>query len=202
MRLALFGGTFNPIHLAHVAVAEEAFRQLRLDRLMLVPAAIPPHKHTPGLVSAQHRVKMVQLAAQARVGWEVSDVEVARGGRSYSIDTVRDVIERCPLQGKPYFLIGADMLQELAAWKDVKCLVGLCQFVVVARPRISLEPPADLVEAVGLDGVKAICQTPLSAPMLDISSTDIRERIAQGMPFEHLVTPAVAAYIKEQGLYR
>ena len=202
MRLAIFGGTFNPIHLGHVTVAEEAFRQLGLDRLMLVPAAIPPHKHTPGLVSAQHRVKMVELAAEGREGWEVSDVEVARGGRSYSIDTVRGVIECYPLEAKPYFLIGADMLQELATWRDVKRLVELCQFVVVARPHVSLEAPADLVAAIGLDEVTAICQGPLSAPLLDISSTDIRERIATGTPFEHLLPTAVAAYIKAQGLYR
>ncbi len=201
MPLCIFGGTFNPIHLAHVKVAEAAFRQLTLDRLLLIPSFIPPHKQTDRLIAARHRLRMAALAIADRDGWAVSDIEIERGGRSYSIDTVRTVIAEHALQDPPYFLIGADMLQDLATWKDVAQLVTLCQFVVVARPGRPLDPSPALPAAIGREEAHAVCQRKVDVPPMDVSSTDIRRRAADGLPYEHLVPPAVAEYIRQNRLY-
>ena len=201
MNLAIFGGTFNPIHLAHVALAEAAFRELALDALLLAPSATPPHKASTGLAPAEHRLRMAQLAAAGRTGWHISDLEVERGGRSYSIDTVRAVTEAYHLEAPPYFLIGADMLQELAEWWEADRLVELCRFAVAARPGSKLEPPPRLVETIGHEQAQVICGRVVPAPLMDISSTDIRSRVAQGQPIDHLVPAAVSDYIREHALY-
>ena len=201
MSLCIFGGTFNPVHLAHVKVAEAAFEQLPLDRLLLIPSFIPPHKQADRLISAEHRLRMVELAIAGREGWAVSEIEIERGGRSYSIDTARTLIAEYDLQDRPYFLIGADMLQELATWKDVAQLVTLCRFVVVARPGLSLDPTPALQAAIGREEAEAVCQRKVDVPPTDVSSTDIRRRVAGSHPFEHLVPPAVADYIKQKRLY-
>ena len=201
MRLVIFGGTFNPIHLAHVRVAESAFRELRFDRLLLVPAAEPPHKVSTGLAPAVHRLRMAELAAEGREDWQVSDVEIRRGGRSYAIDTVRTVTEEYGLDEPPFWLIGADMLQELDAWRDIGQLSRLCRFAVVARPGSTLDPPAALVRAIGQAGVDAIRERIVPAPAIDVASTTIRALAAEGKPIDDLVPAAVAAYIREHGLY-
>lgn len=201
MRLAIFGGTFNPIHLAHVAVAEAAFRELTLDRLLLVPAAVPPHKGAAELAPAEHRLRMCELAVQDHEGWEVSDIEIRRGGRSYSIDTVAAVTEQHALDEPPFFLIGADMLQELDSWYQVDRLVAMCRFAVVARPGSSLDPPAALIHAIGQARARAICARRVQAPLMDISSTEIRRRVRSGEPTNDLAPRKVADYIREQGLY-
>ena len=201
MRLAIFGGTFNPIHIAHVAVADAAYEHLRLDRLLLVPSATPPHKADAQLAPAAHRLRMAELAAAAREGWEVSAIEVQRGGRSYSIDTVRAVTREYRLQEPPFFLIGADMLQELAAWRSVAQLVELCRFVVAARPGSTLEAPAELSAAIGPTRVQTICERIVPAPMMGVSSKEIRTRVAAGKAIDDLVPAQVAAYIREHGLY-
>jgi len=201
MPLCIFGGTFNPIHLAHVKVAEAAFEQLALDRLLLIPSFIPPHKQANRLISADHRLRMVALAIADREGWAVSDIEIERGGRSYSIDTVRTVIAEHDLRDRPYFLIGGDMLQDLATWKDVAQLVTLCRFVAVARPGLTLGPSPALSSAIGQKETDAVCRRTIDVPPMDISSTDIRQRVAETQPFEHLVPPAVAEYIRQNQLY-
>ncbi len=202
MRLAIFGGTFNPIHRAHVAVAEAAFRALALDRLLLVPAAVPPHKGAAELAPAEHRLCMCELAAQGHEGWEVADIDIRRGGPSYSIDTVAAVTERYSLVEPPFFLIGADMLQELDSWYQVDRLVDLCRFAVVARPGSPLDPPAALTQAIGQERAQAICARRVPAPLMDVSSTEIRRRVREGEPIRAWVPEAVEAYIREWGLYR
>lgn len=201
MRLAIFGGTFNPIHRAHVAVAEAAFRDLALDRLLLAPAAVPPHKGSAALAPAEHRLRMCELAAQGREGWEVSDIEIRRGGRSYSIDTVAAVTKQYALDEPPFFLIGADMLRELDSWRQVGRLVDMCRFAVAARPGSSLDPPTALVHAIGEARARAICGRRVPAPLMDVSSTEIRRRAREGEPVSALVPEAVEAYIREWGLY-
>jgi len=202
MRLGIFGGTFNPIHLAHATVAREAFRQLSLDRLLLAPSAQPPHKVVDRLAPGEHRLHMAELVAAGEPGWEVSDVEIRRGGRSYTIDTVRTVVAEHGLRDKPFFLIGGDMLQDLATWRDVGQLVDLCLFAVVARPHTSLQPPPSLIEAIGADGARDICGRRVNAALMHISSTAVRARVARGEPIDDLVPKAVADYIAEHGLYR
>ncbi len=201
MSLAIFGGTFNPIHNAHVAAAEAAQRAFAAERLLLVPSAQPPHKPGLDLAPAAHRLRMAELAARGRPGWLVSDIEIRRRGPSYSIDTVREVTREFALSEPPFFLIGADMFEELHLWRDVRELAKLCRFAVAARPGHSLAPSPALVEAIGEAEARAICSRRVPAPLLDISSSDIRRRVRAGLPFDRLVPPAVAEYIRRHRLY-
>ncbi len=190
-RIGLLGGTFNPVHRAHLALARAAMKRFRLDRVLFIPCARPPHKRVRRLAPARHRVAMLRAAIRGRPGFGISDVEIKRGGVSYSIDTLRALRRRHP--GAEFcFLIGADMARELPAWKDIHALGGLCRFAVSARPGVAMPRrwPA---------GVRV---APFRARTGAVSSSDIRERISRGLSIRGLVPPAVEKYIRSRKLYR
>ena len=192
MSTGLFGGTFDPIHTAHLIIGEQAVESLALDRLVFVPAARPPHKTDDDITPLKHRLEMVRLAVAGNPRFEVSDVEAAREGRSYTIETIRFFRSRLGEAEKLHFIMGADSLAQFLTWKDPEGLLTECSFVAVPRPG------ADTDEA---DPEVRSKVRILGTPSLEISSSDIRARARAGMSIRYLVPAAVEAYISEKNLY-
>lgn len=191
LRLGIFGGTFDPIHLGHLILAELARYLLRLDRVLFVPARIPPHKgSTP--TDAEHRIRMTRLATEGNAHFAVSDIELGREGPSYTVDTLRALRELEP-DTEHYLLMGADSARDLESWKDHDVLLEDSTVVVLGRPG---------VEAVDLPPEVGRRTTVLSTPRFDISSSQIRGLVREGGPIRYLVTDPVESYIRSEGLYR
>lgn len=209
MSLGVFGGTFNPVHLAHLRLAEAAREALALERVLFIPSADPPHK-SHDLASAAQRLEMVELAIASNPSFEALDLELRRAGPSYSIDTLHALSELYPGQAL-WFLMGTDTLAELDTWREPEALFGLANIAVVGRPgstRRSLESllPGRLAAGfvAGPDGlqhgsgheIRSVAFSPL-----DISASDIRRRIGRGASIRYLVPDAVAEYIDKNRLY-
>ena len=194
-RLLYFGGSFNPIHRGHLQCALAVANALSFNRIILVPSAMPPHKpgHTD-LAPASHRVEMCRLAALENPLLAVDDREVDRAGLSYTIDTVREL--RDEGIDPVYWLIGADMLRLLPEWHEPEALIKEVHFLILARPGWSFDWQA-MPQA-----YRHLQDHVVSAPLLDISATDIRQRVKAGQSVGHLVPESVEMYILAQGLYR
>jgi nicotinate-nucleotide adenylyltransferase len=190
MKLGILGGTFNPVHLGHLLIAQDALEQLGLDRVLFIPAATPPHKTPDRLAAGKHRWAMVQLAIRGNRQFAADNLELRRGGRSYSVDTLTILRRRQP-DAEFYFIIGADSLPELHRWRAIHRLARLCQFAVAARPGCGIRPPRAPVRWVTVAGHPCA-----------ISSTEIRERVASGRSIRYLVPEMVRRYILVNGLYR
>ncbi len=199
--VALFGGSFNPIHVAHLAVARAAMEALGLTRLVLVPSARPPHKPPADLAADTHRLAMCRLAVADDPRFEVSDVELRRQGPSYTVDTLADFRRRRP-EASLVLLVGADMLRDLHRWHRFDEIVRLARVVTVPRPGVELGRLEPLRRALGDAVADALLADVLATPRMDVSATDIRRRIRQGLPIDGLVPPAVADYIRDHRLYR
>jgi nicotinate-nucleotide adenylyltransferase len=191
-RVGILGGTFNPVHLGHLLIAQDAWETGRLDLLKFIPAAEPPHKRTGSLATARQRLTMIRRAIAGDPRFEVDDIEIKRGGRSYSVDTMRELRRREP-DATYTFVIGSDSLAELHLWHDIAGLARLCRFLAVARPGADPKPPA-----AGL-GIRYRIVT---GHPVGISSSDIRRRCRQGKPIRYLVPAPVFRYIEAQRLYR
>ena len=200
-RLALFGGTFNPIHVGHVAVARAAVSQLGLDRLMLVPSARPPHKTSGGLAPGADRLAMCRLAVEGDKHLTVSDIELRSPKPSYTVNTLRAVGREHP-KGELVFLVGADMLRDLHLWYRFEEIVELARVVTVPRPGVALGRLEALRSALGDAVADRLLADVLETPLVDVSSTEIRRRVAAGESIEGLVPAGVARYISEHSLYR
>ncbi len=200
-RIGVFGGTFNPIHAGHLIIAEEVYDYHNLSKVLFIPANIPPHKYAEDLVDARHRYKMVEEAIRGNDKLEVSDFEIKRDGKSYTIDTVQDVLRSYGRDCEIFLIMGADSLSELELWKDVKELSQLCHFVVVNRPECTVDVPNSLAGVVGSDTVSEIERLKVQISPIGISSTDIRKRLREGADVSGLVPSCVEAYIREHGLY-
>ena len=194
-KIGILGGTFNPIHYGHLKMATEAQNILNLKKVIFIPSAHPPHKRESNLPSGQDRYEMVKLAIMDNSRFSISDIELRRKGKSWTIDTV-DIIKKIYPESQIYFIIGADTVPEIPTWKDYKKLLKICRFVVVNRPGYSkivdrmqdVEYSKDFIK-VKMRGV-------------NISSTEIRERIKNGKMIKYFVPQEVEKYIKEKGLYR
>ncbi len=186
-RICLFGGTFDPVHSAHLRIAEEAVLRFHLDRLLFVPAGSPPHKTAAGLTPYEARFRMVEIACAPYPFFEASRLE-DREGRSYTIDTVRRFRSTLAPADRLFFLIGADAFDEIESWNDWRELIGLIEFIVVTRPGGAYRVPAGATVH-RLEGLE-----------LPISSSSIRARLAAGEPTPEL--PAqVRAFIEAHHLY-
>lgn len=190
--IGLMGGTFNPIHLGHLLAAKEAKKKFSLEKVIFIPSNLSPHKEDKDLISASHRFKMIALALEGEEGFSVSNIEIERGGKSYTIDTIREFSKIYDKQAKFYFIAGIDAINEIDTWKDFDKLIGVCCFVGVARPESKLCLAQKYLKAVSLLNVRT----------LPVSSTEIRERVKKGIPINDLVPNKVANYIAEHGLYR
>lgn len=212
MRTGILGGTFNPIHLAHLAIAEAASRTCRLDRVLFLPAADPPHKPIAGEVAFAHRLAMVELAIAENPAFCASDLEARRTGKSYSVETLKLLRKRYP-DDVFYFIIGLDSFRDLASWKAYEKLFRLANLVVASRPGISTDLRALLpiaihqqfcysAESKNLLHNSGHAVILLEETRLEISSTEIRNRIAAQQSIHNLVPGPVADYIDRHGLYR
>lgn len=198
----LFGGTFDPIHLGHLIIAQRAMELLHADRVLFVPAFISPHKLEKLSASPQHRIAMLNLAIAPQPAFAIDTREIARAGPSYTIDTLES-LEREQPQERFTLLIGADQLTKLHTWHRAKELFELPprsdRWAIVGRPSNGQATPGDpAVEW----GTKLAAGRILATPLIEISATDIRNRIQRGLPIDFLVPPAVAEYIRQHHLYR
>jgi len=187
MRLAIFGGTFDPIHQAHLAVAREAADRFHLDRVLFIPAARPPHKQHGACAPYEDRVRMAEMATAGEPGFEVSRLEEGTT-RSYSIDTIGKVRAEISPADELFFIIGADAFAEIQTWHRWRDLARAVRFIVVSRPNSVYTPPAE------------ISYDRLDTLRLEISSSDIRRALASGERPSALA-PEVLDYIEHRGLY-
>lgn len=209
-RLGLLGGTFDPIHRGHVAAGLAAQAALALDEVRLVPLRVPPHRPDAPRASAFHRFAMAAIAAMEQDGWTASDLELGRdGGPSYTFDTLRALHAEGWGASQIFCITGADAFAEIATWSRYPAVLELAHFVVVTRPGTPLDgvvarlpdvaarvaSPAD---AIGADRTRVVL-VPAATP--DVSSTDIRRRLAAGDTLTGLVAPAVEQYLRRHGLY-
>ena len=200
-RIGILGGSFNPVHTGHLMMAQDALETFDLSTVLFVPCDTPAHKSANALLDPRHRVAMLELAIEGDLRFELCEAELERGGISYAVHTVQALRARYP-RAELYFIIGSDSLRELHLWKDVDALLDLCRFITFARPgqgtgAMTLEDiqlkdpwPRRLLDSLSVTHV------------VDISSTEIRHRIAEGMSIRYLVPPGVEMYIVEHGLYK
>lgn len=216
MRLGVFGGTFDPIHAGHFAVAERLMERFRFDKLVFVPAGIPPHKRDREITHPCHRVAMLALALADRPEWVVSTTELDCEPPHYTVDTVARLHAQYPEARPLYFVMGADSFEDLTGWRDYLRLVESCHIIVTARPGYELD--ADHLPEVVRRRIVDLRSTPPDAlgshaegestriyltadANVDISSTAVRERARDGQSLDGLVPAAVADYINKQELY-
>ena len=197
-RIGLLGGTFDPIHLGHLIVAEEARTRLSLDRLLLVPSRQPWRKAGREIAPEADRLAMVRLAVEGNPGFEVSLVDLEREGPSYSVDTVCDVRATLSPEAELYFILGYDALMDLPHWHAPDELARITRLVTVIRPGYALDW-SPLEQAIP-EAREAV--TLLETPEIGISSTEVRQRVAAGRSIRYWVPDLVAEYIQQQGLYR
>ena len=227
MTLGILGGTFDPIHLGHIAAAEAAQQALSLDSILLIPSRIPPHRATPATATPQDRLAMAKLAAASRPGWSVSSIEIDRGGKSYTYDTLVELGrargEAVVSDGRSttapgverqfFFITGADAFAEIATWSRYPAVLDLANFVVVSRPGITLDSLRERVPSLfrthppcapsdfrllGNEKTRVIL---VEAQTPDVSSTEIRRRVRAGESLSGLVPDTVAEYISTHRLY-
>ncbi len=215
-RLGILGGTFNPIHYGHLAAAEEVRDRLKLDRVLFIPSFLPPHKQEEDMPSAVQRLEMVRLAISGNKNFKISDIEVKRGGKSYTIDTVEALLTLYP-GTELYFITGLDSFLDIQTWKGWERLLTLCSFVALSRPGYSFTDLAKIVflkeSALGLAALdrQETAQIAVKSDqkrvylerisLYDISSTDIRTRIRQARTIKYHLPEAVEHYIIENKLY-
>jgi nicotinate-nucleotide adenylyltransferase len=211
-KIGLFGGTFNPIHLGHLRGAEEIREVFGLREIIFIPAAIPPHKATEEVIEARHRFEMVRLATAGNPYFSITDIELLRPEKSYSIDTIRYFRERHP--DDFFFILGRDAFVEIETWKEFQHLFSLCNFIVMTRPGFQKTSSASLLPEVLVpvfrydQELKAWIHTSghtlhfKDITVLDISSTKVRESIERGDSVRYLVPAEVEAYIQKNRLYR
>jgi nicotinate-nucleotide adenylyltransferase len=212
MNIGLMGGTFNPVHCAHLRIADEAMNLCGLGRVLFIPAADPPHKPLAGDVSFEARCEMVRLAIAGNSAFELSDIEGQRKGKSYSVDTIA-FFRRLYPDDHLYFIVGSDSFFEIGLWHRFVEIFRQCSMIVVERPGRPVEEPLEVLP-VAIRGEFSYTDDPnrllhtsghtvhiLKGRPLDISSTGVRSLLAAGSPVTDLVPPAVEAYIKHQRIY-
>lgn len=201
--VGVFGGSFNPIHFGHLLLADEICEALRLDRVLFVPAAVPPHKPAAELASAEHRYRMTALAVREHPRFAVSDIELRREGPSYTVDTLAALRD----EGALRLLIGSDTFLDLLSWREPREIARLAQLIVVPRTGGEFDPDGPAAQKVlhelGLSAFGAADGPVLyRAASLPISGSDLRLRAREGRSLVYRMPEAVAAYIREHGLYR
>jgi nicotinate-nucleotide adenylyltransferase len=195
VRLGIFGGTFDPPHMGHLLAASDAYEHLALDRLVLVPAATQPLKSSRVTAPAADRLAMVRLTAGGDPRFETDSIEVDREGLSYTVDTLREFSGRFP-SAELFFLVGADVLSTFAKWRDPHTILELATLAVLVR---RTDAESSVVE---MDATLARRATMIPTRRIDVSSTEIRDRVRSGRSIHGFVTDSVAEYIGSHGLYR
>ncbi|NLY78029.1 MAG: nicotinate-nucleotide adenylyltransferase [Tissierellia bacterium] len=198
-RIGIIGGTFDPIHNGHLLIAENSRKTFNLDKVIFMPAGIPPHKRDKDISSNLHRYNMTLLAINSNQYFLISDLELKKEGISFTIDTIKylkSIYEDTDI----YFILGSDSLFQIDKWKDYEELLTLCHFVVAKRPSYNnqeLENKVDKLNSLYNSSIHIV-----EGPVLEVSSSDIRERVRRGDSISYLVPRSVEEYIYKHGLYR
>ena len=192
VRIGFLGGSFDPLHLGHLLIAQDALEGLGLDRVDFIPAAVPPLKARVLTATPAQRLEMLRLALEGDARFGVLDLELRRGGMSYTVDTARELGRRFP-GAALFWVLGTDQVQRLAEWKDIGELAGLVEFVHLARPGLTS------VETPSIPGLRL---HRVAGHAVAISSSELRERASRGLPLRHFMPLKVADFIESQSLYR
>jgi nicotinate-nucleotide adenylyltransferase len=191
-RLGVLGGTFDPIHSGHLILAEQLKEELRLEKVIFIPSANPPHKENHSISSAKDRLQMVRIAIQDNPDFSISDLELKRKGKSYTIDTLTQLQRLCR-GSELFFLLGSDVIDEFPTWKEPDTIFQKVKVVIALRPGFDRINPENRF-------VKKSLMVPISG--LNISSTQIRKRVRTGKSIRYLVPPGVEQFIRSKKLYR
>lgn len=198
-RIGILGGSFNPPHLGHLMMARDALEQGGLDRVFFIPAATPPHKtNHNGMISAEHRLAMTKLAIAYESRFELCDDEIRRGGISYTVDTLHRLKAARP-GDELALIIGGDTLRDLPTWREITTILELCRVITIARPGVDR---ATMMPSLPAPWPERLMAGVIVGRLMDISSTDIRERVSSGRSIRFLVPDGVEGYIAANKLYQ
>jgi nicotinate-nucleotide adenylyltransferase len=200
MRVGVLGGTFDPVHMGHLILAEQCREQVKLDEVWFIPAARPPHKEDYALSSFDHRLEMLSLAVAGQPAFRVEDLEKERPGPSYTVDTLAELKRRYS-GNELFFIVGADCLPDLSHWYQPERLVEFAEIVVAARPGWPLWQADEVRNALRLPSARAFRFHAVHLPLIDISSRDLRQRVSQSRSIRYLAPRAVECYIQTHHLY-
>lgn len=200
-RIGIIGGSFDPVHIGHLIIAQDAAERLELSEVVFIPAAIPPHKQHLQRIDAGHRLNMLKLATESDLRFSVSDIEVQRGGVSYTVDTLRNLCDVYP-DATLLLIVGSDTLMDLHTWHEIEEILERCDVATFLRPgedavgeiRDKIQLPAEHKER--------LLENVIDAHQIEVSSSEIRMRLAEGLSIRYLVPPEVEMYIYEHGLYQ
>ena len=199
-KIAVMGGTFDPIHFGHLAAAEAVRTELNLEKVLFLPAGRPAHKQNQIITEPKSRFIMTALAVANNPNFEASSLEIERPGTTYTIETIKQLITIYGSEAEIYFIIGADSVFELPSWYKVRELLRICKIVVVTRPGFDNEVLEQKINELTEEYNGDIYL--IEIPSLEISSTDIRDRIKTGKSIKYLLPESVESYIKENDIYR
>ncbi len=198
MNIGILGGTFDPVHNGHLILADVAQEQLNLSVILFIPAGQPWLKTERIITPAEHRLQMLRLALEDKADFRIEEIEIKRSGPTYSIDTITELKKDLNTEDELFFILGQDILMQLPQWREAPDLVQLCYMVAAPRPGVK-KPDLKALE-VEIPGITQRVML-MKEPRVDISASDIRERVARGLSVRHLVPEPVNRYIKEHGLY-
>ena len=199
MNIGILGGTFDPVHLGHLSIADAAMDQAKLERVLFIPAGQPRLKQAEPSASVDQRLEMVRLAIQDHPGFDICDIEAHRPGPTYTVDTLVELSAELGPTANLYFILGMDVLGQLDRWKDPEQVLELCRLLVLDRPGEQDFNWARFYEKVSAAQGRVQVVT---APLVDVSATELRRQAAAGEPLAGQVPNAVAVYIRQQGLYQ
>ena len=200
MRIGIFGGSFDPIHYGHLILAENCREQARLDQVWFIPTAISPHKREGAALTDRQRTELIKLAVGGHESFIVSDLELQRGGVSYTVDTLTEIHDQYP-DDDLFILIGSDSLHQLETWREPARICELAIPLVVGRPGAKPVDLDVLVNFVDKQRLQEIKRYQIGSPLIEISSTDMRARVSEGRSIRYLTPRAVEKYIETQKLY-
>ena len=205
MRIGIYGGSFNPVHLGHLIAAECCREQARLDQVLFMPAATPPHKQGQLLADAADRVAMLTLAVGGHEAFAVSTIEVDRGGVSYTVDTLAALAERHP-HDTLVLVLGPDALAQLPTWREPRTIADRCELVAVERERLddvaAIARDAGLADLLGQERLAALIAARVRMPAIGVRASDLRAAVAAGTSIRYRTPRAVEAFVMSHGLYR
>ena len=199
MRIGVFGGSFDPVHLGHLILAENCRQQANLDQVLFIPCAMSPHKRDGAHGTDRQRLEMLDLAIGGHRDFVRSDMEIKRGGVSYTIDTLRELEESQP-DNEWFFLMGADSLESFSSWKEPDEILKLAKPIVVGRPGSEIDL-GSLEKNSSADYVKSLRELAVESPLIEISSSNIRQRVAESKSIRFLVPRSIEQYIVTQKMY-
>lgn len=197
-KIGIMGGTFDPIHFGHLVISEVSRFEFDLEKIIFIPTGVPPHKATYMVTNPEHRYNMVQLAIEDNPNFEISPIEIERPGPSYTVDTLRQLVNNYP-DTEFYLITGADAILEITTWKSFEQLAELCYFIAATRPGYQNENFLKQIKI--LPGKLPEKIFPIEVPGVAVSSTEIRKRIAQGKPIKYLLPQKIENYIFQNRLY-